>query len=293
MEKETSTFEAFGDWLTLRNYATSTKRSYTSRLRQFLLWRQRRKASGEITDREVHDYLLERSERGLSWQSINGDYSAIQMYFTAILKREWSVEHLPRPRHEKSLPLILSVEEVGRLINAGSLLKHQAFMALLYGTGLRLSEALRLRIRDIDGERGQLRVEKGKGKKDRYVMVPPCLLVTLRTYYLACRPSEYLFNGSYSGGQWGKRAAQFAVEKAALTAGIIRPVSPHVLRHCYATHHLEKGTSIVFLKEQLGHANLSTTARYIHLCANYEKQVHHPLTGLDLQLRPSAERLEA
>ena len=291
MESVNPPFESFEDYLTLRNYAAATKKSYTSRLRQFLLWRQRQEHTEEITEKEVHDYLLERSDRGLSWQSINGDYSAIQMYFTAILKREWSVEHLPRPRKEKGLPKVLSVEEVERLINAATMLKHQAFMALLYGTGLRLSEALSLRIKDIDGNRGQLRVSKGKGRKDRYVMVPTCLLETLRTYYRACRPTDYLFNGSYAGGKWANRAAQYAIENAALAAGIIRPVSAHILRHCYATHHLEKGTSILFLKEQLGHANLTTTARYLHLCVNYEQKVEHPLKGLELQLRPAAERL--
>jgi site-specific recombinase XerD len=202
MENVKVPFEAFEDWLTLRNYAAATKKSYVSRLRQFLLWRQRRGDAGEITEAAVRDYLIERSDRGLSWQSINGDYSAIQMYFTGILKREWLVEHLPRPRKEKSLPKILSVEEVECLINAGSMLKHQAFMALLYGTGLRLSEAINLRIKDVDGQRGQLLVSKGKGRKDRYVMVPACLLEVLRTYYRACKPKEYLFNGSYSGGKW-------------------------------------------------------------------------------------------
>lgn len=291
MENTEINFEAFDDWLTLRNYAKATKKSYVSRLRQFLLWRQRLKYAGEIEEAEVRAYLLERSERGLSWQSINGDYSAIQLYFTAVLKREWSVEHLPRPRKEKGLPKILSAEEVGRLINAGSLLKHQAFMALLYGTGLRLSEAIGLRIRDIDGERGQLRVSKGKGNKDRYVMVPPCLLATLRVYYLGCQPVDYLFNGSYPGGKWANRAAQYAIENAAIRAKIIRPVSAHILRHCYATHHLEKGTSILFLKEQLGHGNLTTTARYLHLCVNYNQRVNHPLQGLELRLRPVADRL--
>ena len=291
MDGSTNNFEAFRDWMTLRNYAPTTIKSYSSQLRQFLLWRQRRGAVGEIEQGQVKAYLTERSDEGLSWRTINVIYSTLRMYLTKVLRRDWSVEQLPRPRQEKSLPTILSVSEVERLINAGTMLKHQAFMTLLYGTGLRLSEALELRIQHIDGERAQLRVKKGKGRKDRYVHLAPALLDTLRSYYKVCRPDGYLFNGSYPGGRWQNRAAQYAIERAAVAAGIIRPVSAHILRHCYATHHLEAGTSILFVKEQLGHANLTTTARYLHLCVNYQQQVHHPLEQLSLQLRPGPQRL--
>ena len=286
MDTTDERFDAFRDWLTLRNYAASTKNSYLSRLRQFLLWRHRGGWSGPITEDQLRNYLVERTESGLNWSSINGDYSALQTYLTQILRQDWPLEQLARPRAEKSLPTIVSVQEVERLINAGSQLKHQAFMAFLYGTGLRLSEALRVRIADIDGDRGQLRVVKGKGKKDRYIWLPASLLELLRTYFRACRPQNYLFNGHRPGSQWANRAAQYAIEKAAISAGIIRSVSPHVLRHSYATHHLEAGTNILFIKEQLGHKNLTTTARYLHLCANYEQKVSHPLGALGLILRP-------
>jgi len=256
-----------------------------------LLWRQRLGKEGEIAQEEIKSYLTQRSDEGLSWHTINVIYSALRMFLTEVLRREWSVDNLPRPRSEKSLPTVLSTSEVERLINAGTLLKHKAFMALLYGTGLRLSEALELRIKDIDGERAQLRVSKGKGKKDRYVHLAPALLDTLRIYYKVCRPEDYLFNGSYPGGRWKNRAAQYAIERAAVAAGIIRPVSAHVLRHCYATHHLEAGTSILFVKDQLGHANLTTTARYLHLCVNYKQEVHHPLGDLTLHLRPAPPEL--
>ena len=286
MQSSTHHFEAFRRWLMVRNYAKATQRAYLANVRRFLLYRGRNGHTGPVTQTQARDFLAYRAEKGLSWQSINNDYSALRLFFTHVLEVDWSVDHLARPRREKSLPTILSQEEVGRLINAGSLLKHQAFMALLYGTGLRLSEALDLKITDVDGQRRQIRVRRGKGRKDRYVHVPPCLLDTLRSYFGACRPENYLFNGDHAGSRWANRAAQYAIERAAVAAGILRTVSPHVLRHCYATHHLEKGTSILILKAQLGHANLSTTARYLHLCANYEQKMLHPLADLRLQLRP-------
>ena len=292
MEKASIHLQSFVDWMRLRNYADSTKQSYTSRVRRFLLWRQHQGLSGDVSAEEVQQFLVFRSDRNLSWQSINGDHSALQMFFNQVLKRSWPIAHLPRPRKEKTLPTILSREEVQRLINAGTMLKHQVFMALLYGTGLRLSEALDVEISHIDGQRQQLRVVKGKGKKDRYVNLPEAVLLLLRDYYRSCKPVKYLFNGSYRGSRWANRSAQVAVEQAAIHAKIIRPVSPHVLRHCYATHHLEGGTSLIYLRDQMGHRNVKTTARYIHLCADYHKSVAHPVAELELQLRqPNSELL--
>lgn len=159
-------------------------------------------------------------------------------------------------------------------------------MTLLYATGLRLSEALNLEITHIDGDRKQIRVVKGKGAKDRYITLPNELLEVLRGYWKAYRPQKYLFNGRYRGSQWQQRSAQHALEQARQQANIDRKVSPHVLRHCYATHHLENGTNLVYLKDQLGHKNLKTTARYIHLCASYQKKVNHPIKRMELLFRP-------
>jgi site-specific recombinase XerD len=282
MKKEYGYVTELREWLTLRNYAASTVNGYSSSLRQFLIWHKAQEMGPEIDASHVRRYLLHRYDQGRSWQTINCDYSVLQQFFTNILKREWDVDNLPRARGERSLPPILSNEEVGQLINAARGLKHQAFIALLYGTGLRLSEALALRITHVDGKRKQVRVIKGKGGKDRYVNLPECLLPILREYYLEYRPVDYLFNGQTQGTKWSPRAAQYAIEMARSDAGIAREVHPHLLRHCYATHHLEGGTNLVYLKEQLGHKNLKTTARYIRLCVEYPRQVPHPLARLQL-----------
>ncbi|MEL6358554.1 MAG: tyrosine-type recombinase/integrase [Bacteroidota bacterium] len=285
MRKDNGYVQELGEWLTLRNYAEPTIKSYTSALRQFMKWRVRQNFGPQIKQEDARRYILHRYERGLSWQTINGDYTSLQRFFTHVLHQDWDVDHIPRPRKERPLPSVLSREEVERLINFGVNLKDQAFMSLLYGSGLRLSEALKLEITHVDGSRKQLRVVCGKGRKDRYVGIPETLLEVLRLYYRRYLPRTYLFNGRHNGRKWANRSAQYAITRAAKQAGIGREVSPHVLRHCYATHHLEGGTSLVYLKDQLGHKNLKTTARYIHLCTDRVHRVYHPIVDLSLTYR--------
>lgn len=277
----------FDAHLTLRNYSAATRRAYGCALGQFFKWRQGEGFSGPFTQEQARAYILFRHGQGLKWQTINGDYSAMYKFYRAVLDLSWDVKHIPRPRRERSLPLVLSQQEVQKLIEHGAIFKHQVFMALLYSTGLRLSEALNLRVEDIDGQRLQIRVVKGKGAKDRYVAIPSCMLELLRTYYQVYRPHKYLFNGKRPGQRWANRSAQWSIKTARTAAGVDREVSPHVFRHCYATHHLEGGTNLVFLKEQMGHKHLKTTGRYISLCKSYQHQVNHPLADMAIRYRTS------
>ena len=196
-------------------------------------------------------------------QTINGDYSAMRKFYREVRSLEWSFKKLPRPRKERSLPMIISQEEVKKLIESGSVFKHQVFLSFLYATGMRLGETLQLKLTHIDGNRKQIRIERGKGAKDRYIQIPECLLVLLRQYYRHYRPVRYLFNGREKGCLWSYKASQWSVKRACELAGVQRSVSPHTFRHCYATHHLESGTDLVFLQQQLGHKHLKTTAIYI------------------------------
>ena len=278
--------EALRAHLILKNYSKATISAYGSALRQFLVWRRREKMDGPYTQNQCREYLLYRYKQELKWQTINGDYSALLKFYREVLKQDWDVDHIPRPRKEHSLPQILSEEEIKKLIENGSTFKHQVFMSLLYGTGLRLSESLGLRLRDIDGSRLQIRVEKGKGAKDRYVSFPECLLDLLRSYYRVYRPVNYLFNGKVIGEPWSQRTAQWSIQSARERMGLERKVSPHILRHCYATHHLEKGTNLVYLKQQLGHKHLKTTGKYIHLCKSYRHQVQHPIASMAIKYAP-------
>jgi hypothetical protein len=152
---------------------------------------------------------------------------------------------------------------VVKLIECAPTFKHQVFLTFIYGTGLRLSEALNITFQDIDGDRLQIKVNKGKGAKDRVVQIPECLLQLLRSYYRRLKPVHYLFNGLKEGSRYSNRAVQWSIIRARELAGIKKTASIHTLRNCYATHHIENGTDLVFLQEQLGHKHLKTTARYV------------------------------
>lgn len=280
---------AYEAHLVLKNYSKATRKSYVGALRKFLNYRMKEGLTGLFTQGDARSYLLLRHKEGLKWATINCDYSAIYKFYKEVLKIEWDVKHIPRPRQERIVPVLLSKEKVKKIIEQGHVFKHQVFMTFLYCTGLRLSEALHLQLADIDGERLQLRVAKGKGGKGRCVDIPLELLVLLREYYRVYRPKVYLFNGKVDGCVWAMSSAQWAVRKARDNSGIMQRVTPHVFRHCYATHHLEGGTNLVYLKDQLGHNDLKTTARYIRLCKSYQKQVKHPIVGMQITYRPEKQ----
>jgi site-specific recombinase XerD len=274
--------EALDAYLTLKNFSKATRSAYRCALRQFLVYRQQQGMTGDFGQEQARQYILYRYSQGLKWQTINGDYSAMYKFYRYVLDLEWDVKHIPRPRKERSLPSILSQQEIQKVIEHGDTFRYQVFMTLLYGTGMRLSEALNLRLVDIDGHRLQIHIVRGKGAKDRYINIPECLLDLLRDYYKAYRPQELLFNGRSKGLQWSTRAAQICIQKARIAAGIGRRVTPHVFRHCYATHHLENGTNLIFLRDQMGHKHLKTTAKYIRLCKTYPIKVQHPLASMDI-----------
>ena len=285
MQSYQKQLEDFDAHLTLKNFSQATRSAYGCALRQFFAYREHNNMTGPFTQEQAREYILYRYKQGLKWQTINGDYSALYKFYREVMGLAWDVKHIPRPRKERSLPPVLSQQEVQKIIEFGGTFKHQVFMVLLYSTGLRLSEALNLKLSDIDGERLQIRIIKGKGAKDRYVELPPCLLALLREYYRAYRPKNLLFNGKRVGQPWAQRSAQWAIKNARSAAGVERTVSPHVFRHCYATDHIENGTNLVYLKEQLGHKHLKTTARYIRLCKSYQKQVRHPIAGMAVTYR--------
>ncbi|MEZ4888649.1 MAG: tyrosine-type recombinase/integrase [Chitinophagales bacterium] len=281
MKSISEELQSLDDHLKLKNYSVATRKSYGCALKQFLHWRIKQGFLTPLDQSQARRYILYRYDQDLKWQTINGDYSALLHYYRDVKKLSWDVEHIPRPRKERQLPRIISKQAVEKMISHAPNLKHQAFLCLLYGTGIRLSEALNLKITDIDGQRKQIFI-RGKGAKDRYVDLPECLLLLLRHYYKMYRPITYLFNGAVRGEQLAHRSAQHLIQQIRKAANIQKTVSPHTFRHCYATHHLENGTDLLYLQKQLGHKQLKTTARYIHLVKTYSWRIHHPIATLQI-----------
>lgn len=274
----------YQDYLILKNYSPRTVESYLRFGREFLDYCGRHKNLSLTYEDYARKYLLSLQKKGFCWTTINVYYSSLKLLCLKVFRKDWNVENLPRPRMPKTLPRILSIEEVIRLIESPRSLKHRIIILLMYSTGLRISEVLQLKIIDIDSNRLEIYVNQGKGQKDRMVAIPSKLLKLLREYYKKYHPKEYLFEGQGSTRQYSASSIRAILIRAQKNAKISKRVSPHTLRHCYATHHLECGTDIVFLKEQLGHTNLKTTARYIHLCRTRNRYIHHPIEQVAINI---------
>ncbi|RKZ97545.1 MAG: hypothetical protein DRQ42_09500 [Gammaproteobacteria bacterium] len=250
----------------VRNYSPRTIQSYVSMIAG--LSRFYNISPDLLTTQQVKDYLQYRIQRHkVSVSTINQTIGAWKILQVDILKREWVDFQIKRPRKEKKLPMVLSREEALRLVNALPNIKHRAILTLAYTTGLRRNEMLGLKLPHIDFDRNQIRVVDGKGRKQRMVPVPDSVLSLLRTYCEAYRPKQYLFAGY--GYDLGKpySATSFTniVKRAARKAGISKNVSPHVLRHSFASHMLEQGLNLKALQMILGHHSMKTTAVYLHV----------------------------
>ena len=273
------------DHLTLSNYSEATRRSYRGAIRNFYIWCQGQQDNPDFDKDTAHrQYLVMRYNSGKAWMTVNGDYSAIKMLYKNVLNREWDEKKLPRPRSEARIPEVLSKEEMTVLIAAGHNFKHRVLMALLYGTGLRIGEAVNLRVADIDFNRMQVHVVKGKGARDRMVVLPEKLKLILGEYIAFANPENYIFYVRSKKKRLSIRGAQHAIHEAVKDAGIKKRVSAHTFRHCYATHHLEMGTDLITLQKQMGHKHLKTTAGYVHLCMEHFRRIHHPINDVALCL---------
>ena len=279
-----SQLQAFEDYLILRNFSSATRQMYLRTIKGFLRHSKRKHPTKDLSQDLAREYILMRLKKGLSWSTINCDYSALRKYFREVLSAEWTLKKTPRPRKNNSLPATLSTKDIVKLINNASTYKHQIFLCFVYATGLRLSEATNVTLDDIDRQRLQIRVRHGKGAKDRYVQVPACLIEVLSQYYRQYKPVKYLFNGYKVGQRYCASSGQWTMRQAKSNAKITKQASIHTLRHAYATHHLEFGTDLVFLKNQLGHKHLKTTERYIHLCVDRNRNINHPMEKIKDQL---------
>lgn len=220
-------------------------------------------------------YLI--NERQVSSSTLKTAVCALRFLYRVTLGKDWAVRMIPFPKQGRTLPVVLSPSEVLQLLEAVSDLKMCAFLMTAYAAGLRTAEVAALRVTDIDSKRMLIRVEQGKGRKDRYVMLSPTLLEFLRAYWRQTRPTSWLFPGKSPNQPVCTRSVLRACRRAGVKAGLTKPVSVRVLRHSFATHLLEAGANVRVIQALLGHRSLNTTARYTHVSGEALRAVSSPL----------------
>jgi site-specific recombinase XerD len=264
----------------LRNFAPETQRNYIHHVAGFARYFN---LSPELLDLEaVRQYQLHLlNERRLSPETINQCISAVKFLYLETLEMPWTDEYFPRVKRASKLPVVLSQEELMRFFDNIPSLKYRAALMTCYGAGLRVSEAVALKVSDIDSQRMLIRVEHGKGGKDRYAMLSPRLLDVLRRYWRAVRPPEYLFPSWRTNRHLCPSSLQMACREAAALAGLRKRVTVHTLRHSFATHLLENGTDIRIIQVLLGHSQIDTTTRYAAVSPQVVAATVSPLDTLD------------
>lgn len=264
--------------MTIRKLAPRTQQGYIRAVKNFRVFfgASPDKASFE----DVRRYQLHLVERGTSVPIINQALTALRFLFMVTLRRPEAVAELPFIREPRKLPVVLSPEEVARFLETAPGLEYRAALSVAYGAGLRAAEVVSLKVSDIDSTRMVIRVEQGKGRKDRYVMLSPSLLELLRAYWKAKRPQGWLFPGRDPVQPLTTRQLNRACHAAAVAAGIDKRVSLHTLRHSFATHLLEQKVDIRVIQVLLGHKKLDTTALYSQVATRTIREVSSPLDQL-------------
>ncbi|WP_321299407.1 tyrosine-type recombinase/integrase [Marinifilum fragile] len=248
----------------IRNYSPRTIRSYVSSLIQVSQYYQL--SPEHISLEQFKDYLAHRiNEDKISNATINQAIGAWRILQCDILHRNWKAFQVKRPRREKKIPRVLSQAQILSLLATVSNLKHYALLSLTYATGMRRNEILHLQLKDIDSARNMILVSQGKGHKQRQIPIHNSTLGILREYYKKYRPTKFLFEGYKPGVPYSASSFGRVLHKAAKHAGITRKVTPHLLRHSFATHMLEKGLNLKRLQLLLGHNTMKTTSVYLHV----------------------------
>ncbi len=264
--------------MTIRGFGEKTQSDYIRQVRNFTFFLGRSPDQAQSEDLRL--YQVHQRKRGVQPPTMNGAVAALRFFFTTTCNRPEMARHLTLVRQPQKLPVVLTPEEVARLIEAAPRPKYKAALGVAYGAGLRVSEVANLRVSDIDSERMVIRVEQGKGKKDRNGMLSPRLLVLLREWWLVGRPTTWLFPGRDSLLPITPRQLHRVVCETAGAVGIEKRVSPHTLRHSFATHLLEQGVDIRLIQVALGHSKLDTTARYAHVASKVLREMVSPLDQL-------------
>jgi site-specific recombinase XerD len=275
--------------LVRRNYSEGTVRAYLRSITSFAKYFNR--PPDQLGPEQIREYVAHLFEtRQLSSSSVSQQVAALRFFYVKTFRKGWSVEDTPYPKRESRLPLLLSVEEVARLIAAADTPYHRTLLMTAYGTGARRAEIVNLQLSDIDKSMMRIHIREGKGGKDREVPLSPSLYEELRQHYrrLTRKPKLWLFPGGTchtSDDPIDSKVIWNACRCAAERADIRKPVHPHTLRHCFATHLYDAGTDICTIQKLLGHYDLKETAKYIHLSNKHMKNLVNPLDQLPQFLR--------
>jgi site-specific recombinase XerD len=270
--------------MTIRKLAPKTQQGYIRTVKDFAAFLGRSPDMASFED--VRRFQLHLAASGARVPVLNHTVSALRFFFRITLRRGNVTEHTAFVHEPRKLPVVLSPEEVARLLDAAPGLKYKAALSVAYGAGLRAAEVISLKVGDIDSKRMVIRVEQGKGRKDRNVMLSPLLLELLRAWYKAARPQGWLFPGRDRVQPMTTRQLNRACHAAAHIADIKKRVSLHTLRHSFATHLLESGTDIRIIQALLGHTDLATTARYTQVARSTIGKTQSPLDRLRLKPMP-------
>jgi site-specific recombinase XerD len=275
--------------MSIRKFAAKTQHDYAQRVKDFatFLGCSPDRASAE----DVRRFRLHLTASGAGTPKINATVAALRFFFKATLDRPDLVKHLSFIHEPRKVPVVLSPEEVARFLEAAPGIKYKAALSVAYGAGLRVSEVVSLKVTDIDSKRMMLRVEQGKGRKDRHAMLSPVLLELLRDWYRIARPQGWLFPGQNPVNPMTTRQLTRACHAAAHMAEITKRVTPHTLRHSFATHLLEQNIDVRVIQVLLGHSKLETTALYTRVATNTIREVMSPLDRLT-PLQPKKDEIK-
>lgn len=280
--KNREEIEVFKQWMQHKRYSESTVDTYEKAIRTFLRFAQPKK-SEEISNDDmiqfVHTYMIPRK---LSLSTQNQTVNAARLFFKTILGAKIITEQIERPRKEHKLPNVLSKREVAQILEATRNQKHRTMLSLIYACGLRRSELLNLKLENVNSERHILIILNSKGKKDRIIPISDKIIEMLREYYKNYKPKVWLFEGTTAGEKYSEESLRNALKNALAKTNILKPVSPHWLRHSYATHLLESGTDLRYIQELLGHKNSKTTEIYTHVTEKSLQNITSPFDDLSI-----------
>ncbi len=267
------------DKLRMKGYSSKTIKAYVGHIRRFIIFSKRHPLS--LSSNDIERYLLNLLDsRECSHSYTSQAVSAVKFLFNEVYHRNDICTNISRPKKEKKLPEILNKNEVVRLFQAITNIKHKAIMYLTYSSGLRVGEVVKLKLSDIDSKRMLVRVAQGKGRKDRYTILSETALDTLRQYVKAYKPDYWLFQGAQPGKHLNERTVQKVFDAAKRSAGIKKEVSVHSLRHSFATHLLEAGIDLRYIQELLGHQSPKTTEIYTHVTEKSLSSIVSPLDSI-------------